>query len=82
MSDWEQAQRELAEDAVRAVLPEEVADAVIACEAFGAVAGTLFAADRAGHAREDVLAALDPDDLAFATTAHTPAAYLVSLIHY
>ena len=82
MNEWEQTQRDLAEDAVRTTLPEEVADAVIACEAFGAVAGKLFNADKAGHAREDVLATLDPDDVEFAGRAHTPAAFLASLIDY
>ncbi|WP_394622294.1 hypothetical protein JNUCC0626_50020 (plasmid) [Lentzea sp. JNUCC 0626] len=82
MNEWEQTQRDLAKDAVRATLPDDVAEAVIGCAAFGAVAGKLFNADKAGHTREDVLAALDPDDVEFAGRAHTPAAFLASLIDH
>lgn len=69
-------------NAVCAVLPGEVADTVINCEAFGAVARKLFNTDRAGHAREDVLGAIDSDDIAFAASAHTPAAFLASRLDY
>jgi hypothetical protein len=82
MSEWERQQRAEAENAVRAALPEETAGAVIDCTAFGAVIGKLFRASQAGADRTQVLAALDPDDVAFAAQADRPAAFLASRIHY
>jgi hypothetical protein len=82
MSQWEQEQRAAAEDAVREALPADTAEAVLDCEAFGAVVGKLYRVSTAGADRVEVLTDLDPDDLAFVTKATTPAAYLASLIHY
>jgi hypothetical protein len=82
MDDWEREQRDLAEDAVRAVLPAETADAVVGCEAFGAVAGKLYRAEQAGADREQVLAQLDPDDVDYIPNADRPAAFRASRIHH
>jgi hypothetical protein len=82
MTEWELDQRTLAEEAVRAALPEETALAVVECDAFGAVVGKLFRASQAGADRTEVLASLDSSDIAFAAEATTPAAFLASRIQY